>query len=298
MRKSFVFSLTFVFALILIVTVSNPASAQLSESVHWTNAVNVSVDGNNLKKNHEQQEWDAGAVSVNTITSGNAYIETTITDSTKFVMIGFSKGDTDQFWKDIDFPIQIMNKGKLTIYRIGESISFPRDTYMIGDVLRIEINGSDLEYKINGKMIHVLEGVIDESNYPLSVDTSMRLIGTTLNDVKIGVISEDPIEKLEVQIDDMVVLFQQLSDRLSALEQKIDEQQSIISKLGSGVPVDCSQRGPGIDLRHCDLSFTDLTDANLTDANLTDANLRGVTIKDVDQLVTKTIRCIGQSFCN
>ena len=41
-----------------------------------------------------------------------------------------------------------------------------------------------------------------------------------------------------MQIDDMVVLFQQLSDRLSALEQKIDEQQSIISKLGSGIPVD------------------------------------------------------------
>ena len=236
------------------------------------------------------QFFDQDRTSFQLIEIGIDVIEVPMTeiDSTKFVMIGFSKGDTDQFWKDIDFPIQIMNKGKLTICRIGESISFPRDTYVIGDVLRIEINGSDLEYKINSKMIHVLEGVIDESNYPLSVDTSMRLIGTTLNDVKIGVISEDPIEKLEVQIDDMVVLFQQLSDRLSALEQKIDEQQSIISKLGSGVPVDCSQRGPGIDLRHCDLSFTDLTDANL----------RGATIKDVDQLVTKTIRCIGQSFCN
>ena len=190
----------------MIVGVSNPASAQLSKPVQWTNTVNVLVDGNNLKKNHELKDWNAGAVSVNTITSGNAYIETTITDSTKFVMIGFSKGDTDQFWKDIDFPIQIMNNSKLTIYQVGNSVSFPRDTYLIGDILRIEINGSDLEYKINGETIHILEGVIDESDYPLSVDTSMRFNGTTLNDVKIGIISEDPIEKLQIQIEDMVVL--------------------------------------------------------------------------------------------
>ncbi|MDH3619130.1 MAG: pentapeptide repeat-containing protein [Nitrosopumilus sp.] len=40
------------------------------------------------------------------------------------------------------------------------------------------------------------------------------------------------------------------------------------------------------------------SDANLADANLADANLKDATIKDVDQFVTKTIRCIGQSFCN
>ena len=37
---------------------------------------------------------------------------------------------------------------------------------------------------------------------------------------------------------------------------------------------------------------------NFSDANLADANLKDATIKDVDQFVTKTIRCIGQSFCN
>jgi len=45
-------------------------------------------------------------------------------------------------------------------------------------------------------------------------------------------------------------------------------------------------------------SDANLADANLADANLADANLKDATIKDVDQFVTKTIRCIGQSFCN
>ena len=64
------------------------------------------------------QFFDQDRTSFQLIEIGIDVIEVPMTeiDSTKFVMIGLSKGDTDQFWKDIDFPIQIMNKGKLTIY--------------------------------------------------------------------------------------------------------------------------------------------------------------------------------------
>ena len=38
-------------------------------------------------------------------------------------------------------------------------------------------------------------------------------------------------------------------------------------------PVDCSARGPGVDLQGCDLTSVALTNANLTGANLSNANL-------------------------
>ena len=43
--------------------------------------------------------------------------------------------------------------------------------------------------------------------------------------------------------------------------------------------VDCSLRGPGVNLAGCDLEYADLTGANLTGANLTDATLTGVSLE-------------------
>ena len=46
-------------------------------------------------------------------------------------------------------------------------------------------------------------------------------------------------------------------------------------------PVDCTARGPGVDLHGCDLVGADLTHADLTGANLTSADLTGAQLASV-----------------
>ena len=71
----------------------------------------------------------------------------------------------------------MINKGRLSIYQNGQSLSkFSSGTYTTGDVLRIGIHDSNVEYKLNGEIIYVIENIINESGYPLLVDTSFESI--------------------------------------------------------------------------------------------------------------------------
>ncbi|HKO60049.1 MAG TPA: hypothetical protein VJV03_02725, partial [Pyrinomonadaceae bacterium] len=46
---------------------------------------------------------NAGASSTQSIASGDGYVETTISESNKYRMIGLSNGDSHQNYNDIDF---------------------------------------------------------------------------------------------------------------------------------------------------------------------------------------------------
>ena len=72
--------------------------------VAWTNVVNTVAVGSTLTK-PSGWGWNAGAVSSQSVSSGTACAEYTVTNAAGYVMFGLSKGDTDQDFPDIDFAI-------------------------------------------------------------------------------------------------------------------------------------------------------------------------------------------------
>ena len=76
--------------------------ADASEPVTWTNAVGVTVNGNNLTSTGNN--WGtAGAVSAQTIAWNDGYVEFTASETNTHRMIGLSHGDSNQDYHDIDF---------------------------------------------------------------------------------------------------------------------------------------------------------------------------------------------------
>ena len=65
---------------------------------------------------------------------------------------------------------------------------FAEGTYEEGDTICIAIRGSSIFYSKNGHTLHISNGVIDDSSYPLSVDTSLYHPGATLSKVKVSVL--------------------------------------------------------------------------------------------------------------
>ena len=271
------------------------------DPIEWTNAVNVAVDGNDLTKNGETKKWDAGAVSSKTISSGNVYVEATLDETDTWRMFGFSSKDDSQHRDDIEFAMYMYGKNnELRAWHNGDTIQILGE-YRAGDTVRLEINDSDISWNRNGESLFILEDAITEFNYPLFVDTSFASPDATLNDVKIGIIPEELDKEIQMQLDDLLVLIQQVSDKLTALEQKVKEQQILDDLL---VPIQqvsdkltaleqkvkeqqtkmdtlrCENIVPFADLHECDFSGQDLSDIDLTGANLSAAILIGANLSN------------------
>src|SRR5205823_9775750 len=72
--------------------------------VSWTNRVNVTVTGNTIQKTGGAgSTWDAGAVSDQSILSGDGYVQATVDVTTTYRMFGLSNGDSSVLHIDIDF---------------------------------------------------------------------------------------------------------------------------------------------------------------------------------------------------
>jgi len=157
--------------------------------VTWTNPVNVNTEGNDISKNSGGSNWNAGAVSTQSISSGNGFAEGTLTANSGGVVFGLSKGDTDQNWTDIDFGASINANGFLYVLESGSLAFGPGSTYTSGDIIRVEVSGSNVLYKKNGVTFHTSEDAITGSSYPLLTDTSIKIVGVSLDNVQMDGIS-------------------------------------------------------------------------------------------------------------
>ena len=169
-----------------------------AQNVTWISAVNVNVSGNNLTKTGSNG-WNGGAVSQQTITSGNGAFEVTVSGTNTNRMIGFSKGSSGQNFTEIDFAVYFHSSGQVYVFTNGTSLG-AKTSYSNGDVIRQEISGTDVIFKKNGATFFTLSGVISGSSYPLLIDTSMHTVGGTLNNVTIegasggAVASTNPVQ--------------------------------------------------------------------------------------------------------
>src|SRR6266852_8929513 len=123
-----------------------------AQPVTWTNAVGVTVNGNNLTATGNG--WNtAGAASTQTIASGDGYMEVTASETTTYRLIGLSHGDTNQNYDDIDFAIYMAAGGFLYVYEGGVSRG-TFGSYVTGDILRVAVEGGVVKYRKNGTLLY------------------------------------------------------------------------------------------------------------------------------------------------
>lgn len=148
------------------------------QNVTWTNAVNVTVNGNSLQENCNGC-GDAGAQSTQTI-NGDGYFEFTATEADTMREAGLSHGNTDNTYDDIDFGLLLWPSG---IVEVRENGIYKGDhPYVAGDRFRVAEEGGVVKYYQNGTVFYT--SLIAPTN-PLLVDTAFYSIGSTITDAVI-----------------------------------------------------------------------------------------------------------------
>jgi hypothetical protein len=145
------------------------------QDVTWTGGVNTLISGNSFSKNAgTNSTWDSGAISSQSITSGDGYVEFTVDKSTTAEMVGLSNGDSNQSYTDIDYAIFPTIGGNIRIYEFGSPVLVGGvqdiTPYVAGDKLKVAIENGNIKYYKNGILLH---SHVATPTYPLIVDTSI-----------------------------------------------------------------------------------------------------------------------------
>ena len=151
------------------------------QNVSWTNAVGVSVSGNSITKT-AADGWNSGAVSAQSIASGDGYVEFTASETNKYRLIGLSNGDANQDYTDIDFAFYLIDPGGLWVLENGV-VRYTGGTFATGDTLRVAVEGGVVKYRKNGTLLYTSTVA---PTYPLLVDTSLYNYGSTLTSAVIS----------------------------------------------------------------------------------------------------------------
>ena len=148
--------------------------------VNWTNDANVAVNGNSLIKTGGCSGCaDAGAVSVQRISSGDGYVEFSAAgDGLRFV--GLSSGSNGTDPAEIRFALRLQG----STAEVRESGSYRSEVGVSGgDTLRVAIVGGNVEYSKNGSVFYRSSG---RPSYPMLVDTSLFDGNASINNVVIS----------------------------------------------------------------------------------------------------------------
>jgi hypothetical protein len=153
-----------------------------TEAVVWTTLVGVSANGNTLTKTAVDGWGNAGAVSTKALTSGDGYVEITVSGINTFRMFGLGNGDSNQNYPDIAFAFYLVGNGTLQIYESG-SLRGNFGNYSTGQTLQVAVEGGVVKYKRNGTVLYTSTMT---PTHPLLVDTALYTQGSTLNSAVIS----------------------------------------------------------------------------------------------------------------
>jgi alpha-tubulin suppressor-like RCC1 family protein len=146
----------------------------------WYGGSSVTISGESLTKTGSSG-WNGGAISTNTIESGDGFMEFTATETNTSRIAGLANGDTDQSDTDIEFGIELRSDGYIEILESGTSRGTVGN-YYASDRLRVELTSGVVRYYNNGTLLYT-SGVTP--SYPLRVDASLNTVGATLTDVSL-----------------------------------------------------------------------------------------------------------------
>ncbi len=147
--------------------------------VAWASLVNVTATGGSLRKTAGCDGCqDAGAVSTQSIGSGDGYVEFTVGAVTTQRAIGLSRGNGNTTIGDIDFAVMVWPGG---IVDVREGGVYRADTRAVaGDRLRVAVVGGRVTYAKNGSVFYTSTV---PPLYPLLADTALLTASATLDAV-------------------------------------------------------------------------------------------------------------------
>jgi hypothetical protein len=144
------------------------------QPVVWTSTVNVAVSGNTITKNAGCDGcYDAGAISQQTIASGDGYVEFTISTGA-YVTVGLSTGNTGTGANEITFGLKFYS-GSPSFVEVRESGVYKWDWAAVaGAVYRIAVEGGVVKYSQNGVLKYTSAVA---PTYPLLLDAALGSVG-------------------------------------------------------------------------------------------------------------------------
>jgi hypothetical protein len=169
------------------VTITYPMNPPYAQSVTWQNAVGMSVSGNNLTRSTSGTWGSAGASSAQNINSGNGYVEFSTKENNLAKAGALSHGDSDQNYTSLNYSIILNNSGGVAIYENNTSAGVI-NTYVAGDVFRIEIKNGYVNYYKNGALLCATSVCSHTTTptYPLIFDTSFNQQNSTITNAAIA----------------------------------------------------------------------------------------------------------------
>jgi hypothetical protein len=149
--------------------------------VSWTEVVNATTMGNTLTKAGGCSGCpDAGAVSAQSIVSGDGYVEFTVPETGTLRFIGLSSGNGGTDPSEIKFALRLQGGNA----EVRESGAYRTETsFSAGDVLRVAYAGGTIQYSKNGAVFYTSGA---SPAYPAIVDTTLFDDTATLWNVMIG----------------------------------------------------------------------------------------------------------------
>ncbi len=127
--------------------------------IQWISKTNVTESEKNKLSSTTNNNWTAGAASINIIPANeDGWIETTTGALRQGAMFGLSYRNTDAKWNTIDFNFYISeyisgnSMGQIRIYNRSKRINGDFPSYNPGDKVRLERVGNMIHYKLNDEI--------------------------------------------------------------------------------------------------------------------------------------------------
>ena len=159
----------------------------------WMQAVGVAPSGNMLTKTSNTTSWNAGAISVKTLSGGDGYVEfsTNETGTGKMCGLSYQTGTSlneGQSYQEIEFALHLRNDGNVLVFESGMSKGV-QSSYATGDKFRVAIEGATVKYQKSTDGITFTTFYTNFTptlSYPMVVDTSLYHYGATIANVMFG----------------------------------------------------------------------------------------------------------------
>jgi hypothetical protein len=161
---------------------SSPSPVTLTgEPVQWTSLVNVEATAGELRKTGGCQGCaDAGAASLQAVSSGDAELAVVAGDPEALRVIGLSSGNAGTSADEIQFGLRLQH-GRVEVRERGAYKA--ERAIASGDVLRVTARAGVVSYSVNGSAFYSSAAA---PVYPLLVDTALFDVGATLSGVTLA----------------------------------------------------------------------------------------------------------------
>ena len=151
------------------------------EAVRWTSLVNTTATATELRKTGGCAGCpDAGAVSSQTIPSGDGELSLTAGDTQMLRFVGLSSGNGGTRPEEMSFGLRLQD-GRVEVREKGV---YKAERPIGGsDVLRVTVRAGAVSYSVNGTVFYTSAAA---PGYPMLVDTSLFDLGATLTGVTLA----------------------------------------------------------------------------------------------------------------